>query len=88
MGGLYHDPGVPPAVLAQAQGSEISDLYQGGQPATSPTLRMELSTLLEKGAIGEVERSDRKAGFYSRYFLIPKKDGGLRPILDIMGLNK
>ena len=49
---------------------------------------MELSTLLEKGAIGEVERSDRKAGFYSRYFLIPKKDGGLRPILDIMGLNK
>ena len=52
------------------------------------TLRMELSTLLEKGAIGEVERSDRKAGFYSRYFLIPKKDGGLRPILDLRGLNK
>ena len=33
---VYHDPGVPPAVLAQAQGSEISDLYHGGQPTTSP----------------------------------------------------
>ena len=64
MGGLYHDPGVPPAVLAQAKGSEIS------------------------GAILEVGHSDRQAGYYSRYFLIPKKDGGLRPILDIMGLNK
>ena len=39
------------------------------------TLQMELSTLLEKGTIGEVESSDRQAGFFSRYFLIPKKDG-------------
>ena len=52
------------------------------------TLQMELSTLLEKGAIGEVESSDRQAGFFSRYFLIPKKDGVLRPILDVMGVNK
>ena len=52
------------------------------------TLQMEPSTLLEKGKIGEVERSDRQAGFFSRYFLIPKKDGGLCPILDHRGLNK
>ena len=49
---------------------------------------MELSTLLEKGAIGEVRRSDRQGGFYSRYFLIPTKDLGLRPILDLRELNK
>jgi hypothetical protein len=48
---------------------------------------MELSTLLEKVAIGEVERFDRQAGFFSRYFPIPKKDGGLRPILDLRGFN-
>ncbi len=26
---------------------------------------------------------DRESGFYSRYFVVPKKDGGLRPILDL-----
>ncbi len=28
-----------------------------------------------------------ESGFYSRYFLAPKKDGGLRPILDLRRLN-
>ncbi len=28
-----------------------------------------------------------ESGFYSRYFLFPKKDGGLRPILDLRRLN-
>ncbi len=30
---------------------------------------------------------DRESGFYSRYFVVPKKDGGLRPILDLWLLN-
>ncbi len=30
---------------------------------------------------------DRESGFYSRYFVVPKKDGGLRPILDLRLLN-
>ncbi|KAK7919192.1 hypothetical protein WMY93_010476 [Mugilogobius chulae] len=38
-------------------------------------------------AIREV-KCDQRTGFYSRYFLIPKKDGGLRPILDLRSLNK
>ncbi len=28
-----------------------------------------------------------ESGFYSRYFLVPKKDGGLQPILDLRRLN-
>ncbi len=30
---------------------------------------------------------DRESGFYSWYFVVPKKDGGLRPILDLRLLN-
>ncbi len=30
----------------------------------------------------------RESGFYSRYFIVPKKDGGLRPILDLRQLNR
>ncbi len=30
---------------------------------------------------------DRESGFYSRYFIVPKEDGGLRPILDLCQLN-
>ncbi len=31
---------------------------------------------------------DRESGFYSRYFIAPKKDGGLSPILDMWLLNR
>ncbi len=31
---------------------------------------------------------DRESGFYSWYFIVPKKDGGLRPILDLRLLNR
>ncbi len=50
-------------------------------------LRQELSSLLQKGAIEEVPQSDIEQGFFSRYFLVPKRDGGLRPILDLRHLN-
>ncbi len=29
-----------------------------------------------------------ESGFYSRYFIVPEKDGGLRPILDLHQLNR
>ncbi len=37
-------------------------------------LHQELSSLLLKGAIEEVPQSDLKQDFFSRYFLVPKKD--------------
>ncbi len=46
-------------------------------------LQQELSSLLQKGAIEEIPQSDIEQGFFSRYFLVPKRDSGLRPILDL-----
>ncbi len=50
-------------------------------------LQQELSSLLHKGAIEEVPQLDIERGFFSRYFLVPKRDGGLRPILDLRRFN-
>ncbi len=46
-------------------------------------LQQELSSLLQKGAIEEIPQAEVERGFFSRYFLVPKRDGGLRPILDL-----
>ncbi|XP_073725558.1 kinesin-like protein KIF6 isoform X3 [Misgurnus anguillicaudatus] len=51
-------------------------------------LETEISSLLEKRAIRRVPVGETQKGYYSRYFLIPKKDGGLRPTLDLRVLNK
>ncbi len=50
-------------------------------------MEQEVKALLEKGAIEYAPHSNRETGFYSRYFIVPKKDGGLRPILDLRVLN-
>ncbi len=50
-------------------------------------MEQEVKALLEKGTIEYVPHSNRETGFYSRYFIVPKKDGGLRPILDLQVLN-
>ena len=39
----------------------------------------EVESLLEKGAIEPVPLSQIKSGFYSTFFLVPKKTGDLRP---------
>ncbi len=38
--------------------------------------------------IEPVPPTDLKSGFYSPYFIVPKKSGGLRPILDLRVLNR
>ncbi len=35
-----------------------------------------------------VQTSNMRSGFYSPYFIVPKKSGGLRPILDLRVLNR
>jgi hypothetical protein len=43
----------------------------------------EVNKLLGKGAIELVPTGQEGQGFYSTFFIVPKKDGGLRPILHL-----
>ncbi len=56
-------------------------------PEQALVMEQEVAILLRKEAIEVVPPLDRESGFYSRYFIVPKKDGGLRPILDLRLLN-
>ncbi len=47
-------------------------------------LRQEIINLLTKRA---VPPSERESGYYSRYFVVPKKYGGLCPVLDLRPIN-
>ncbi|KAI2664245.1 Transposon Ty3-G Gag-Pol polyprotein [Labeo rohita] len=57
-------------------------------PEEGLVMEQEVATLLRKEAIEVVPPHDRESGFYSRYFIVPKKDGGLRLILDLRVLNR
>ncbi len=57
------------------------------QSENAHVLRSEVMILLEKGVIERVPPAQSDSGFSSRYFLFPKKDGGLRTILDLRCLN-
>ncbi|KAL0151133.1 hypothetical protein M9458_053646 [Cirrhinus mrigala] len=57
-------------------------------PEQGLVMEQEVATLLRKEAIEVVPPHDRESRFYSRYFIVPKKDGGLRPILDLRVLNR
>ncbi len=50
-------------------------------------MEQEVKALLKKWAIEYVPHSIRETGLYSRYFIVPKKDGELRPFLDLRVLN-
>ncbi len=53
-------------------------------------MEQEVKALLEKRAIEYVPHSNRETGLYSRYFIVPKKGGGMRgvrPILELQVLN-
>ena len=56
-------------------------------PEWAKVLKSEILTSVEKRAIKRVNFGERLKGFYSKYFLIPKKAGGLHPILDLRQLN-
>ncbi len=51
-------------------------------------LRKEIAVLLANDVIEPVPPAEMRQGFYSPYFIVPKKGGGLRPILDLRVLNR
>ena len=46
------------------------------------------SQLLRKDAIETVPMNQIQAGFYSTFFLVPKKNGKMRPVLNLRPLNR
>ncbi len=44
-------------------------------PEQGQVMEQEVYSLLVKEAIERVPPPDRESGFYSRYFIVPKKDG-------------
>ncbi len=54
----------------------------------APVLREGIAVLLANDAIKPVPPAEMRQGFYSPYFIVPKKGGGLRPILDLRVLNR
>ncbi len=58
------------------------------KPADAPVLRVEIAVLLAKDEIEPVPPADMRSGLFSPYFIVPKKGGGLRPILDLRVLNR
>ena len=53
-------------------------------PEKKELMRVEIENLLLKGA---VERVDRTPGIYSPIFLVPKRDEGWRPVINLRHLN-
>jgi hypothetical protein len=51
-------------------------------------LSEEVRSLLLKRVIEEIPLTQLIPGFYSRLFLIPKKTGGMRPVIDLSILNR
>jgi hypothetical protein len=55
---------------------------------TTQTIDQEIQKLLSKQAIELVQNPHQPTGFHSNLFVIPKKDGGLRPVLNLKPLNR
>ena len=67
--------------------------HQFYRPITNPksskefqAIKQEVNSLLSKGAIKQIPKSQAK--FVSRLFTVPKKSGGLRPVINLKPLNQ
>ncbi len=65
-----------------------SVLKSAAEGESAQVLEEEIASLLKKRAVRVVLLEDSHHVFYSRYFVIPKRGGGLRPILDLRLLKK
>lgn len=61
--------------------------YLFRNPCHEKLLVQKVQSFLWVGAVEEVMQNLRGKEFYSRYFLIPKAKGGLRPVLHLCHLN-
>ena len=85
-----------PWVLQTVQGFQLPLVGQPTQATVPPQLQLslaqqdlistEIQTMIEKRAISLVQPDQR--GFISQIFLVPKKDGGHRPVVNLKALNK
>ena len=85
-----------PWVLETIQGYRVPFSQQPYQPyppralthsqAEEALMQQEIQSMLEKHAIEET--TPRGHGFLSTIFLVPKKDGGQRPVINLKSLNK
>ena len=84
-----------PQILSIVSGYKISFLktpFQKSPPFTQASgqeallISQEVNELLQKGAIQKTPYT--RDGFYSRLFLVPKKGGSMRPVIDLSSLNK
>ena len=51
-------------------------------------IKQEIDSLLNKNAIEIVKPVEMHSGFYSTLFLVPKKNGEMRPVINLKPLNK
>jgi len=54
-------------------------------PEQAAQIKGELRLLLEKGVVAPVP--DSQGGFYSNLFLVPKKNGQIRPVINLKRLE-
>ena len=85
-----------PWVLNTVQGHQIEFLQQPGFHRLPPmhyshqeklAISEEVTKMQGKGAVVPVHRDLQEECFLSNLFLVPKKEGGMRPVINLKGLN-
>lgn len=62
-------------------------LFTSVRGKSAAVLWVDIADLLVKDAIEPVLLAEMKKGFYSPHFIVLKKGGGLKPVLDLRVLN-
>ena len=75
-----------PSFVGQSD-SYVSDLRQGEVPSSVRRSSISITEKSMKRVIEEIPLTQSTPGFSSRLFLVPKKTGGMRPVIDLSILN-